>query len=81
MRITLIYGDGIGYEVIHAAKEIIDATTNEIEWEISEAGAEITTDTDKVFSCPMLLKIEPPTLEEIGKMNENAYILRAFAFE
>lgn len=41
MRITLIYGDGIGYEVIHATKEIIDAATGEIEWEIREAGAEI----------------------------------------
>lgn len=45
--------------------------------EYSEAGAEITTDTDKVFSCPMLLKIEPPTLEEIGKMNENALLISA----
>ncbi len=45
--------------------------------EYSEAGAEITTDTDKVFSCPMLLKIEPPTLEEIQKMNENALLISA----
>lgn len=45
--------------------------------EYSEAGAEITTDTDKVFSCPMLLKIEPPTLEEIGKMKENALLISA----
>src|SRR5690606_25911063 len=45
--------------------------------EYSEAGAEITTDTDKVFSCPMLLKIEPPTLEEIGKMNENTLLISA----
>lgn len=45
--------------------------------EYSEAGAEITTDTDKVFSCPILLKIEPPTLEEIGKMNENTLLISA----
>ena len=45
--------------------------------EYSEAGAEITPDTDKVFSCPMLLKIEPPTLEEIEKMNENALLISA----
>ena len=45
--------------------------------EYSEAGAEITTDTDKVFSCPILLKIEPPTLEEIEKMNENTLLISA----
>jgi isocitrate dehydrogenase (NAD+) len=41
MKVTLIYGDGIGYEVIHATKEIIDAATDEIEWEEMEAGADI----------------------------------------
>ena len=33
--------------------------------EYSEAGAEITTDRSKVFGCPIVLKVEPPTLEEI----------------
>jgi alanine dehydrogenase len=28
--------------------------------EYSEAGAEITNDTAKVFSCPMILKVGPP---------------------
>src|SRR6476469_9257032 len=28
----------------------------------NDAGAEITSDTKKVFECPMLLKVEPPTL-------------------
>ena len=41
MKITLIYGDGIGYEVIHATKEIIDTATDEIEWEVRAAGADI----------------------------------------
>lgn len=45
--------------------------------EYSEAGAEITTDTDKVFSCPILLKVEPPTSEEIGKMNDNTLLISA----
>ena len=30
--------------------------------EYSDAGAEITNDTKKVLSCPMLLKVEPPTM-------------------
>jgi isocitrate dehydrogenase (NAD+) len=41
MRVTLIYGDGIGFEVIESAREIIDSATDKIEWEIVEAGAEI----------------------------------------
>ncbi len=31
----------------------------------SEAGAEITGDTKRVFGCPIILKVEPPTLEEL----------------
>ena len=33
--------------------------------EYSDAGAEITSDTKKVLSCPFLLKVEPLTIEEI----------------
>ncbi len=41
--------------------------------EYSEAGAEITKDTAKVFSCPMILKVEPPSLEEIKLINPQTY--------
>jgi alanine dehydrogenase len=34
--------------------------------EYSEAGAEITKDTAKVFACPIVLKVEPPSLEQIN---------------
>lgn len=37
--ITLIPGDGIGPEVIGAARRIIDAAGAQVEWEICEAGA------------------------------------------
>lgn len=37
-KVTLIPGDGIGLEIMHAAREIIDAATNHIEWEEAEAG-------------------------------------------
>jgi len=37
-KITLIPGDGIGLEIMHAATEIIDAVTNNIEWEEVNAG-------------------------------------------
>lgn len=37
-KVTLIPGDGIGLEIMHAAREIIDAAANNIEWEEAEAG-------------------------------------------
>src|SRR5690606_38278615 len=43
--------------------------------EYSEAGAMITVDREKVFSCPLILKIMPPTLEEIALMKPKAYLL------
>ncbi len=36
--------------------------------EYSDAGAEITNDTKKVLACPMILKVEPPTIKEIEMM-------------
>jgi alanine dehydrogenase len=43
----------------------------------SEAGAEITKDTEKVFACPMILKVEPPSLEQIKLINPRAIIISA----
>ena len=45
--------------------------------EYSEAGAEITMDTKKVFECPMLLKVEPPTIAEMEMMNPKTILLSA----
>lgn len=45
--------------------------------EYSDAGAEITRDTKKVFSCPMILKVEPPTLEELDMMEDKSILLSA----
>ncbi len=38
-HVTLIRGDGIGYEVTEAARRVIDASGVRIAWEICEAGA------------------------------------------
>jgi len=43
----------------------------------SEAGAEITKDTAKVFACPIVLKVESPTLEEIELLNPQAILISA----
>lgn len=43
----------------------------------SEAGAEVTNDTAKVFSCPMILKVEPPSLEELDMVNPQTVLISA----
>ncbi|GAA4969548.1 alanine dehydrogenase [Algibacter aquimarinus] len=43
----------------------------------SEAGAEISKDTAKVFACPMILKVEPPTMEQIKLLNPQAILISA----
>jgi alanine dehydrogenase len=43
--------------------------------EYSDAGAEITNDTKKVLACPMLLKVEPPTIKEIELMSMEAVLV------
>lgn len=45
--------------------------------EYSDAGAEITKDTKKVFGCPMILKVEPPSLQEIEMINPKTIIISA----
>ena len=43
----------------------------------SEAGAEITKDTAKVYACPMILKVEPPSLEQIKLLNPQTILISA----
>ena len=45
--------------------------------EYSEAGAEITADTKKVFGCPIILKVEPPTKDEIAMLQLEAILISA----
>jgi len=40
-KVTLIPGDGIGPEITEAARQVIEATGVNIQWEIVEAGAEM----------------------------------------
>jgi len=43
----------------------------------SEAGAELTKDTKKVFGCPIILKVEPPTLDEIELIHPKTVLISA----
>ncbi|MHB8718644.1 MAG: isocitrate/isopropylmalate dehydrogenase family protein [Candidatus Dormibacteria bacterium] len=40
-NITLIPGDGIGYEVSEAARRVIDATGVDIDWDVQNAGLDV----------------------------------------
>ena len=43
----------------------------------SEAGAILTSDTKKVFGCPVVLKVEPPTLEELEMIKPKTVLISA----
>lgn len=43
----------------------------------SEAGARLTEDTKKVFGCPIILKVEPPTLEELEIIKPKTVLISA----
>ncbi|MCB0460381.1 MAG: alanine dehydrogenase [Flavobacteriaceae bacterium] len=51
--------------------------TNYKDNEYSEAGAQISYDTEEVFGCNMVLKVEPPTLTEISYMNPQSVLFSA----
>jgi len=43
------------------------------------AGASVTEDLSQLWQCPLLLKLTPPTLQEIGMMKPNACIISCAA--
>ncbi|RZJ28874.1 MAG: alanine dehydrogenase [Flavobacterium sp.] len=45
--------------------------------EYSDAGAEVTADTAKVFSCPIILKVEPMTMNEIAMIQPKTIVISA----
>jgi len=57
--VTLIPGDGIGYEVSAAARRVIDASGADIEWEVHDAGLDVI----EKFGEPM----PPHVLDSIRK--------------
>jgi alanine dehydrogenase len=51
--------------------------SNFTDQDYNNAGAEITTDTAKVFSCPTILKVAPPSLEEIMMIKPQSVLISA----
>lgn len=64
-----------GHRILIESEAGVEANYSDKEY--SEAGAEITKDTKKVFECPVILKVEPPTLEEINYMKPKTYLISA----
>jgi alanine dehydrogenase len=73
--------DAVNLLTYHGHRVMIEAgaglSSSYSDKEYSEAGAEITNDTKKVFSCPMILKVEPATTFEIEMMNPQTILISA----
>ncbi len=73
--------DAVNSLTLHGHKVMLEAgaglSSSYSDKEYSEAGAEITQDTKKVFACPIILKVEPPTIEEIELMQPNTILISA----
>ncbi|WP_413998418.1 alanine dehydrogenase [Flavobacterium sp. W1B] len=71
--------DAVNSLTYHGHRVMIEAgagvSSSYSDKEYSDAGAEVTSDTRKVFSCPMILKVGAPTLEEIEMMNNQAILI------
>ena len=72
--ITLIPGDGIGYEVSEAARRVIDATGADIEWEVQNAGLDVVEEYGQPMPDHVLdsirknkVAIKGPLTTPIGK--------------
>ena len=73
--------DAVNAMTFHGHRVLIEAGAGEnssySDKNYSDAGAEITNDTKKVLSCPMILKVEPATLVEIEMMHPKTIIISA----
>ena len=73
--------DAVNSLVSHGHRVMLEAGAGESasysDKEYSDAGAEITQDPKKVFGCPMILKVEPPTSAEIEMINSNTIVISA----
>jgi len=73
--------DAVAAIIAHGHRVLIESCAgkeaNFSDKEYTEAGAEITKDTQKVFSCPIILKVEPPTIEELQLLNPQTILISA----
>ncbi|UHO37026.1 alanine dehydrogenase [Chryseobacterium capnotolerans] len=80
-RRTCITPDAVQVLVEHGHEIIIEAGAGEgsffTDLQYSESGAKITNDPKEAFGQDLILKINPPTLDEIDYMKPNTYMVSA----
>ncbi len=73
--------DAVNAITAHGHRVLIEAGAGEganySDLDYTNAGAEITKDIKKVFACPIVLKVEPPTLAEISMLNPQTIVISA----
>ncbi|MGB5666458.1 MAG: alanine dehydrogenase [Maribacter sp.] len=73
--------DAVNAITAHGHRILIEAGAGEgahfADIDYTNAGAEITKDVKKVFGCPLLLKVEPPTLSELEMLNPQTTVISA----
>ncbi len=73
--------DAVNALVAHGHKVLMESgagdEANFSDLEYTQAGATITRDPKKVFGCPIILKVEPPTLAEIEMINPQSILISA----
>lgn len=73
--------DAVNAITAHGHRVMIESGAGEganyADIEYTNAGGEITRDTKKVFSCPIILKVEPPSLQEIELLNPQTIVISA----
>lgn len=73
--------DAVNAITAHGHRVLIETGAGEganySDLDYTNAGGEITKDTKKVFACPIILKVEPPTLAEISMLNPQTIVISA----
>jgi len=73
--------DAVAALVAHGHKVLLEKGAGEeagfTDQDYNDAGAELTHDTKKVFGAPIVLKVEPPTLDEIDWIQHKALVISA----
>ena len=73
--------DAVSTLVAHGHRVLIEskagANANFSDQDYSEAGGEITNDTAKVFACDTVIKIAPPTFNELSMMQPESVLFSA----
>ncbi|GMN08807.1 alanine dehydrogenase [Croceitalea sp. MTPC9] len=73
--------DAVNAITAHGHRVLIETGAGEganySDLDYTNAGGEITKDTKKIFACPLILKVEPPTLAEITMINPQTIVISA----